>query len=84
MKTRKKASKAQAKKRVSAKRPTRAVKKAAVKGFFATGRRGPRGLNRSPLHVLLTPEERSKLVQLTHQMRLNAADVVRALIAKAK
>lgn len=69
----------------TAKKKTVAKKKApTAKGFFATGRRGPRGLDRRPLHVLLTSEERSKLVKLTHRMKLNAADVVRALITKAK
>ncbi len=78
MKTKKRAA-------ASKKRAPKAKPKAkAAKGFYATGKRGPRGLKRSPLHVLITPDERTKLVKLTHAMKCSAADVVRALISKAK
>ncbi len=73
------------KKRAAAsKRRAPKAKPKAEKGFYATGKRGPRGLKRSPLHVLITPDERTKLVKLTHAMKCSAADVVRALISKAK
>lgn len=61
-----------------------APKKKAKPVFFTTGKRGARGVDRRPLHVLITPAERQKLIKLTHAMKLNAADVVRTLINKAK
>jgi hypothetical protein len=68
-------------KRSSAKRTK---KVAAPRSFFTTGRRGARGVDRTPLHVLITPDERRKLIVLSHKMKLNGADVVRALINNAK
>ena len=54
------------------------------KGFYSSGERSSRGIGRRQFHVLLREEEREKLVKLSHKMKLNAADVVRELIAKAK
>ena len=59
------------------------VMKRSPQEFFATGKRGLRGVERSPLHILLTPLERARLVKLTKIMKLTASDVVRALIAEA-
>lgn len=52
--------------------------------FYVTGTRSARGVDRSPLHILITATERAKLIKLTHRMKLNAAGVVRALIQAAK
>jgi len=74
-------------KRNAAKRtPKKTTKKvkAAPRGFFTTGHRGARGIDRTPLHVLITPAEKKKLISLSHKMKLNGADVVRALIQRAK
>lgn len=68
MKTKKKTSKAKAK----------------AKGFYTDGKRGSRGVDRVQFHVLLTKDERAKLVTLSHKKKMNAADVVRDLIAKAR
>lgn len=54
-----------------------------VPAFYATGKRGTRNMERTQFHVLLTSAERAKLVRLSRSMKLNAADVVRALINKA-
>lgn len=73
-------------KRVAPKRASKkkATKKTAPRGFFTTGKRGARGVDRTPLHVLITPGEKKKLIGLSHKMKLNGADVVRALINNAK
>lgn len=82
-------SKRSAKKR-PAKKPKQAAKKVTTKvvkadaGFFAAGKRGQRGVERRQFHVLLTNEERAKLVALSNKRKLNAADVVRTLIVEAK
>lgn len=54
------------------------------KGFYTDGKRGSRGVDRVQFHVLLTKEERAKLVTLSHKKKMNAADVVRDLISKAR
>jgi hypothetical protein len=54
------------------------------KGFYTDGKRGSRGVDRVQFHILLTKEERAKLVTLSHKKKMNAADVVRDLIAKAR
>lgn len=58
--------------------------KRSSKGFYSSGERGSRGVGRKQFHVLLSEDEREKLIILSHKMKLNAADVVRALIAKAR
>lgn len=55
-----------------------------AKKFFTDGKRGSRGVDRVQFHVLLTKEEREKLVLLSHKKKMNAADVVRDLINKAR
>ncbi len=67
-----------------AKKKTAAKKTAKKSDFFATGKRGIRDVERTQFHIMLTLEERAKLVRLSRSMQLNAADVVRTLIAKAK
>ena len=57
--------------------------KASKEEFYVTGTRGPRAVDRVPLHVLISPKHRLKLIRLTHQRKLNAADVVRSLIEEA-
>lgn len=54
------------------------------KGFYTDGKRGSRGVDRVQFHVLLTKDERAKLVTLSHKKKMNAADVVRDLINKAR
>jgi len=66
-------------------RAAKPKKKSAKKpAFYVTGTRSARGVERTPLHILITVSERAKLIKLTHQMKLNAAGVVRALITAAK
>jgi hypothetical protein len=60
-----------------------ASKKPKVSEFYTTGTRIARGQDVSPLHILITPKERAKLIKLTHKMKLNAAGTVRALIEAA-
>ncbi len=77
---------AKAKKAPKPKAAAKAPRRIEAKGastFFATKTRSARGVKRSPLHVLLTKEERSQLVQLSHKRKLSAADVVRTLIKEA-
>jgi hypothetical protein len=68
------------------KKVKRASKKTAPKkkGFFVTGSRGARGVERTPLHVLITPAQRAKLVKLSHGRKITCADLVRLLIDAAK
>lgn len=81
----KKLSKRTAPKRVAKKKaPKRVAKAKAPRGFYVTGKRGARGVDRTPLHVLITPAERAKLEKLSHVRKLNCADVVRSLINAAK
>lgn len=54
------------------------------KKTFYAGERGARGQDRTQFHVLLSTDERRKLVRLSHKMKMNAAEVVRALIMEAK
>lgn len=61
----------------------RSAKKSTKKGFFTTGRRGPRGVKRHQFHILLTPEEHKKLTALSHKKKMNAADVLRSMLMEA-
>lgn len=54
------------------------------KAQYFTGRQGSRAIERKQFHILLSEAERAKLVKLTRSMQLNAADVVRTLIERAK
>lgn len=54
-----------------------------MKSFYAPKNRGPRGVKRVALHMLMEEDTRQKLVRLTHKRKQSASDVVRELIAKA-
>ena len=51
--------------------------------FFQSGDRAERGVHRSQFHLLLSDNQRKKLVVLSKKMKKSAADVVRALIEAA-
>ena len=50
---------------------------------FHKADRGPRGVSRSQLHILLSDSQRKKLVALSKKMKMSGSDVVRHLIEAA-
>ena len=75
--------KPKAKKATKKSKPKVTTKAKSNAAFFVATKRGTRGLERKPLHVLLTLEERNILVGLSNKWKMSAADVVRTLLVKA-
>lgn len=55
-----------------------------ARSFYSTHKRGTRGVKRLQFHIMLTADERAKLVKLSHKLEMSAADVVRKLLAGAR
>jgi len=51
--------------------------------YFTPTHRSERGVDRTPLHVLIDEKTRAKLRKLTLKLKSSASDVIRELIAEA-
>lgn len=56
----------------------------ATKSSFYRGNREAPAATRHQFHLVLTQADHEKLQQLSHSMRMSAADVVRTLLRKTK
>jgi hypothetical protein len=54
-----------------------------AKSFYKNAGRAERGVERTPVHILLTKAQRDKLAKLSNKQRISAAEVIRRLLEAA-
>ena len=55
-----------------------------MKKYYQPATRADRSVPRKTFHILLSDEEREKLVKLSHKWKLSAADTFRKVLARVR
>jgi hypothetical protein len=55
-----------------------------AKSYYQPSTRADRSVPRKTFHVLLSEEEREKLVKLSHKWKLSAADTFRKVLSRVR